>query len=349
MKKNIALIAAIAVVALAFGSFVSADVKNAKAKKVQAGELVALLPASDWVVTVDVKRFFNDALPSLLAANQPMLAEITSKIEEAKAKTGIDIRRFDHAAVGVTAKKRAGSKNFDYDPVVIARGDINSGALIGAAKLAANAKYREEKFGEKTIYIFEAKKIAADHTKKSGTPAANKVIDRVSSEIAVTAIDSNTLAIGDPARVRQTLEAKTHVAADIRSLLAGSTSPVMTFAGRVPQGMESLVPMDNDELSKSIASIKYVFGNVDVAAGNATIHAAARTLQPAQARSLLETLEASQMIGKALLRSAKGADKQVYARMIDNAKFTVNGSDVMLDLSVPQSDIDILVGSLKVK
>ena len=84
-------------------------------------------------------------------------------------------------------------------------------------------------------------------------------------------------------------------------------------------------------------------------AGTATVHAAARTMQPAQARSLLETLEGLQMVGKAFLGAAKGADKEVFARMIENAKFTARGNDVVLDLAVPQSDIDILVGSLKVK
>lgn len=350
MKKRIAVVLVLITVALGVGAFVSADVKKAKAKKMQAAELVALLPASDGVVTIDVRRFLIDALPSLLAANQPMLAEINSKIEEAKTKTGVDIRQFNSVAVGVTSKKREGSKNLDYDPVVIARGDISSGALIGAAKLAANAKYREERFGDKTIYIFEAKKIVADNTKKAGASAAtNKVIDRVSSEIAVTALDASTLAFGDPIRVRETLAGKTRVSADLLSLMATEGSPVMTFAGRVPQGANTLIPLDNDELGKSIASIKYVFGNVDVGAGSATVHAAARTTQPAEAKSLLETLEGLQMVGKAFLGAAKGADKEVFARMINNVKFTTRGNDVLFDLSVPQSDIDILVGSLKVK
>jgi len=33
--------------------------------------------------------------------------------------------------------------------------------------------------------------------------------------------------------------------------------------------------------------------------------------------------------------------------LIDSAKFAVRGNEVTLDLLVPQSDIDILVGKLK--
>ena len=45
MKKRIGVVIALAAVALALGTFVLADVKKAKAKKVQAAYLVAILPA----------------------------------------------------------------------------------------------------------------------------------------------------------------------------------------------------------------------------------------------------------------------------------------------------------------
>ena len=73
----------------------------------------------------------------------------------------------------------------------------------------------------------------------------------------------------------------------------------------------------------------------------------ARTLQNAQAKSLHETLEGLQMLGKAFLGGSKAADKQVYSRMIGAAKFSLQANEVTLDLQVPQSDIDILVSSLK--
>ena len=133
----------------------------------------------------------------------------------------------------------------------------------------------------------------------------------------------------------------------IVSLLDGAPGAVTSFATRVPAGMKSFIPMDNDELGKNIDSIQYVYGNADVAGDLATVHMTARTLQNAQAKSLHETLQGLQMLGKAFLGGAKGADKQVYARMIGNAKFTQRANEVVLDLQVPQSDIDILVGSLR--
>jgi hypothetical protein len=52
------------------------------------------------------------------------------------------------------------------------------------------------------------------------------------------------------------------------------------------------------------------------------------------------------MLGKAFLGNAKGADKQVYARLIENVKFTALGNEVSMNLAIAQTDIDFLVGLL---
>lgn len=331
MKYRIFAVLALSVLALNLGGSTFAD---SKMKKTGANELVSLLPASDGVMTFDVKRFFDEALPRLLSSNQPMLAKITGEIDKFQEKSGIDIRKFEYIAAGVNSRK-VSEKKYDVEPVVIARGQLSSTALIGAAKLASNGKYSEERVGERTIYVFTGTKI--------GNDTANKVPD----VIAVTTIDATTIAFGTLERVRQTLEAKTKVGLDLTSLLERNPMAVTSFAAKVPAGMKSFMPLENDELGKNIDSIQYIYGNADVAADSASIHMAARTLQNAQAKSLHETFAGLQMLGKAFLGNAKGADKQVFARMIENVKFSVRANEVMFDLQVPQSDIDILVGSLK--
>jgi len=334
MKYRIFAVFVLSVLALNLGGSTFAD---SKMKKTGANELVSLLPASDGVMTLDVKRFFGEALPRLLSGNQPMLAKITGEIDKFQEKSGIDIRKFEYIAAGVTSR-RVSEKKYDVEPVVIARGQLSSAALIGAAKLASNGKYSEERFGERTIYVFTGTKIPANDT-------ANSVPD----VIAVTIIDQTTVAFGTLERVRQTLEAKTKVGLDLTSLLERSPMAVTSFAAKLPAGMKSFMPLENDELGKNIDAIQYVYGNADVSVDSASIHMTARTLQNAQAKGLHETLEGLQMIGKAFLGNAKGADKQVFARMIENVKFSVRANEVMFDLQVPQSDIDILVGSFKQK
>ncbi len=351
MNRKFVALLAVSVLVLNTVVFAAADTRSNKAKLAQANALVALLPASDGIAVLDSKRFFADALPSLLAANQPVLSGIMEKLEEMKARTGFDLRQFEHIAVGVTIKQVSATE-VDTDPVAIARGSFPAGGLVSLAKMGSNGKYREEKIGNRTVYIFDAKEIAAKHAPKPGSTKVAGAIDRTISglakEIAVTAIDSNTLAIGSPLRVRQTLESPARGDAELTTLLSKKPGAIMSFAARTPEGLGKHLPVDNDELGNSVNGIRFVYGSLDVAAGNAVLQGMARTQQPAQAQNLLETLQGLQLIGKAFLGGSKGPDKDVYGRMIDNAKFARSGSDVTLDLSIPQSDLDILVAGIKI-
>lgn len=335
MKYRIIAAVALGMLVLNLSGSTLAD---SKAKKARFSQLVSLLPASDGIVTLDARRFFSDALPQVLSANQPFLGKVTSHIEEFNAKAGIDVRQFDDVVVGVAARQLAVKKH-DVDVVVIARGQTASTELIGVAKTKANGKYREERVGDRVMYIFDAHKAVAQ------TPAA-KVADRV-EEVGVAAIDDRTIAFGDIGRVRQTLEGKTRVGTDLSTLIERNPSAIASFAAKPPAGLAAYLPLANDELGKNIDSIRYVYGNANVLAGNATVHMTARTQQNAQAASLLETVQGLQMIGKAFLGGSKAPDKRVYARLIESAKFSLKANEVMFDLTVPQSDIDVLVGTLK--
>ena len=335
MKYRIIAALALSVLVLNLGGSSFADTRT---KKASFSELVAMLPASDGVVVFDAKRFFGDALPQLLANNQPTLAKITAKIDELQTKLGIDVRQFDEVAVGVSAKP-TGIKKYDVDPVVIARGQSTAVALIGAAKLASNSKYREERVGERVMYIFDTKSVA-------GATPNDKMIDHM-PEVAMASLDDRTIAAGDVGRVRQTLERKTHVGADLVEMLGRTPSAIASFAAKPPAGLKAFLPLENDELGKNIDSIRYIYGSTNVGAGTASLQVTARTIQNAQATSLYETLQGLKVLGKAFLGGAQSGNRQVYGRLVENAKFAVKANEVTFDLAVPPSDIDSLVGMIQ--
>ena len=334
MKYKITAVFTIFVFVMNLGASTFADTKSRKG----ANDLVALLPASDGVIVVDSKRVFSEALPKILASNQAMLTRVNAGIDEVKTRIGIDVREFDSMAVGITARQ-LGEKQYDVDPVIVGRGQKTSASLIGAAKIASNGKYREEHVGERVMYIFELQKVVS--------PQATPSFLEKMTEVAVSALDEKTIAFGEVGRVRQTLEGKTRVGADLVTLLEKSLTSVGAFAIKPPTGLKSFLPIENDELGKNIDSIQYIYGHAAVGADNATVHVTARTLENTQAKGLYDTLQVVQILGKSLLGGSKAADKQVYVRLIDSAKFAVKGNEVTFDLAVPQSDIDILVGSIK--
>lgn len=348
MKRKLLAIVTLSVLLLNSAAFAAAVDRAGRAA--DASAIVALLPASDGVVVFDIKRFLDSALPQLLSGNQAMLAEVTRAMDDARARTGIDVRQFDVLAAGITAIK-VKEGEYDFDSVLIARGQVDSGAVLAAAKIASKGKYREEKAGERTIYIFEARDVAAaaPSVPQAGTKTAGlmkKALGGFSKEMAAVAIDSNTIAFGSVEKVKESVSGSSRVDPSITGLLGKTTSSVANFAARVPEGMSAFLPLDNDELGKNIDSIKYLFGSMDVVGKTTRLNATARTLQADQALSLKETLDGLQVLGKVFLGSAKGADKQVYARLIDNVKFTTKGNDVTMDLAIAQTDIDFLVGLL---
>lgn len=349
MKSKLFAIFTLSVLVLNLTGSAMAD---PKAKKLSNGPaLVAMLPASDGVVVFDIKTFLGSALPQMLSGNQAMLAEVTKAIDEAKTKTGIDVRQFETLAAGVSATKIR-DKEYDLETVLIARGQVSSGALLAAAKLAAKGKYREEKIGEKTMFIFEAREVIAQNAPQGtaqGTGIAAKAMKAFSKEMAAYAVDANTLAFGSVEKVRATAAGSSKVDREITGLLSKAAAPVATFAARVPEGMSAFLPLDNDELGKNIDAIKYMYGSMSVNGTSTTLNATARTAQADQAVGLKDTLDGLQMLGKVFLGSAKGADKEVYARLIENVKFANKGNEVSMELAIAQTDMDFLVGLLAKK
>lgn len=322
---------------------------DTKPNKNQANQLAALLPASDGVITLDAKRFLSSALPQILSGNKPALDEINGKIDDFKIKTGIDARQFKQVAVGVSNKQTA-AKKLDLDAVVLARGSFSANAVAATAKIASEGKYREEKIGGRTVYIFSPKDfLGKNKPTTANNSGAQKIFDKIlgklPTEFAVTAYDENTLAFGSLVRVRETLEAKNRLSNQMLSLVNRKQTAVMSFAANLPNGMADFVSLDDDEIGRNLNSIRQLYGTTDVVGENTQLSVIAKTADAKAAEALQKNLSDLREVGKALLGSSKGADKKVYGRMLENAKISVNGSEVMLDLQVPQSDINVLIGA----
>lgn len=344
-RKIFAFLAGCAVILGAVG----ASFADPKAKK-KPNQLLALLPPSDMVMTLDAKRLHGEALPQILSANQPLLTEITEKFDKIKATTGIDLKQFEQVAVGVNAVK-VSEAQYSFEPLILARGQYNAASLISIAKIASNGKYREEKIGERAVFVFSTKEIVAQNKGKITNPIFGKMLDKIlaglGDEMALTSYDDKTLTIGSLVRVREVLETKTRLNGEVLELVSRKPNAIMSFGGRVPEGLSQFIELDNDELGKNLDAVRFLSGSMDVADGGTTVAFSAKTVNAEQAKGLKDTLDGLQMLGKALLGGSKSADKKVYGRMVENAKIAQVGNEITLDLQVPQADLNIIVGAKK--
>ena len=339
------IITTLALAAFAFNVF---GVGFAKTASASSNDLAKLLPESDAVITLDSARLFNSALPQMLSANRIMLGKVTKKLDEIQDETGLDLRNFKEVALGVRTKT-VGEK-LEVEPVVLARGDVESKQVISVARLASKGNYQTRKIGNRDVYIFSAEEILEKNKSKKKEDDKNvleKGLDTMfgglSKELALTVYDENTVILGTLPRVKEMIGNAPRVSAEVLDLLNRNPTALASMGAILPTGISKFVKLSDDELGATLDSIREMQGSLDVNDGRALLSLMAKTLGDEQAQDLEGTLSGLRMLGKAVLGNSKGADKQVYARMVENAKISREANAVMFDLVVPKSDIDILV------
>ena len=351
MKNILSLLAA--VVLMTGAMLISGDTKNVSAQSSSSSsDLIAQLPASDAVATINLKRLLNEVVPQILAAQPAKLAEFNAKIDEVKAKTGVDLRQFEQAAVGMKLGSGAAGK-IEAEPIILLRGSFNAAGLVAVGKIALKGKFRQEQIGGTPVTVFTIPEDAKQTAKPNGQSdeAVENSFDKtMSGEFAVYSVDANTLAVGKLSKVRSVLTDKTagnHVAADLTALANRNPGAVMSFAGNVPAGSSASLGMGNDQIARIISSLRQMFGSVDMNNGSASFLLAARTAEEPQAKELEESLLGLQMLGKGFLSGKADEKNQVITRAVENLKITRTSSEVQLQANIPQADLNVLTKAIK--
>ncbi len=323
---------------LGLAAFASSQTtKPASALSPATGDLLTALPASDAVATVDIKRLLTDAMPRALDSNPTRLAEANAEIDRFKTRTGIDLRSFDRMAVGARFDDKSSAVT-EASKVAIAHGSFDAGAIVAAGRLAAKGKYREEKYEGKTVYIFTLDQ----QVKLLG------LMNMRITDLAVTSLDANTLAMGDPAGVRAAIDAsqgRSRVSPELVALATRNPNALIGFAANMPPSASQNINIDNDEITKNIDSIKQGYGWVGMTPTGFDMMAVARTSSADQAQSLRDTIAAAkQLAGMLASHVSRSSDKgKLVENALNNMKVVIQGSEVQVKLELAQTDIATLV------
>ncbi|MDT4897664.1 MAG: hypothetical protein QOH25_2741 [Acidobacteriota bacterium] len=321
-----------------------AQTRPAMAKALAQASAIAplnMLPPSDLVAFVNVKRLINEAAPKVFADNPAKLAEFNAEIDKLKMRTGLDARSFSTIAVGLRYQHPAPGIT-TADTVVIANGTFNADAMLAAGRLVAKGKYQEQKYNNATIYIFSVN----DQVSVPGLMSM-----RV-KELAVATLDANTLAIGELAAVRATLDAsrtRRGVNANLISLATRTPNALMGFSANVPPAVSQGVSIGNDEMSKLIGSIRQAYGAIGTTTNGFDMLAIARTENAGQARSLSDTLTSLKQFGGVLVGQLPAETSKLAQSALDSLRIGATGNETSIRLELQQSDITTLIRVLKPK
>lgn len=337
------------IVFLIVAAFVITGLVAARAGTSASADLAAMLPESDGVIAIDVRRLLDEALPQILSANQPTLDKVNGEVDKIRQKTGLDLRKFDSLAIGLKTKQ-IDEQQIDFQPVLLARGPSDSVAVAEAAKLASDGQMRTEQIGGRTVYVFSAKEIVDRNrpSGKSGNSVLEQVIDKVlgglSDEVALTAYDTNTVALGSLGRIEELLGESPRISQRLLVMLERKQSSVANFGMIVPGGLSRYLELEEDDLGEGLDSVREMKGALDVAPGKTTLWIAARTADVKQAETLEIMLQGFQGVLSGILKRQKGEDKKVYGRMLESLSVKRKDAELTLDLVIPQKDLDVIVG-----
>jgi hypothetical protein len=329
--------ALVIILALAPGSVSSAFAQTRRATpKPAVSGVTAVLPASDAIAIVKVRRLLDDAMPKLLAGSPTKLAEVNAQIEQFRTRTGIDPRSFDEMAFGLRYTYPAEGVT-KLNTVAIASGSFSAGAMVAAGRIAASGKYQEQQYHGKSIYIFSLDQ----QIKLFG------VLDLKITDLAVSPLDANTLALGDLKSVRDTIDAKRgsgRTNAELIALASRDPNAIVGFGGNFSPELRKNLSITNDAIAKDLTAVRQVYGSVGVSEKNLEMLVAARTVDEFSARNLGNTIEALKQFGALLVNRLPAAKAALARSALNNLKITNQDNELQIRTAVAQTEIAPLLG-----
>jgi hypothetical protein len=310
--------------------------RNPATKTTPAPTLLASLPPSDAVALINVERVLNEALPKLLAGNPARLSEVTSELAKFRLQTGLDPRSFDQVAVGFSYQyPREGITKISN--IALARGTFNAGAMVAAGRLAANGKYREQKYQGKTIYIFSLDR----RLRLFGLWNMNV------RDLAVVALDGSTLALGDVEAVQGALDAakaRKRPNAELLALASRDPNAILSFGANVsPKALDNL-SLSNDTIARELTAVRQVYGTLGMTSADLELMMTARTVDSYSAKNLGDTVEGLKQLGSFFINRLTAAKGELARTALNNLKVTTVGNELQIRTAVSQSQISPLMG-----
>ena len=330
---------------------------HAAEAQTDARRAISNLPDSQGVLYVNAHRIIHDVLPRVMTP-----ADYTKMLTEAR-KVGFDARGIDYVAVGARFADPMPANNLPEFAVVI-HGNFNADTLLALGRVAAGANNvtpRSETYGSKTLEIIDLQSFAGRQPPVGGGADGEmgvKPKPMPYPEIAVMALDANTLVAGVPSYVRALVDA-----AGGRSVLKSS---MVDLAVRDPQALWSLTvelppnlyehfrkfgAPSNPEAEQMVGWVKQLSLAQGMDALNYSLSASVLTDAPEHASAFSGLVRMGLLAAQTALSSE--AAKQTprhkdYARTraaLDAVKGFVNrteGNTLLLSVSMPQKTVHAL-------
>lgn len=293
-------------------------------------DALSYLPTSDAVMLIDVRRLLNETMPQILAGDKEKLAQANAEIDKFKSRTGIDPRSFGRVVLGVRYTYPTANTT-KLETVAIAHGTFDAKALAAAARIAANGKYREEKYRGATIMIISIN----DQMKVLG------LWNMRVNELAISVLDAKTLAIGNLSSVRAAVDAgkKGRANGELIALASRDPKAVIGFGANLPRELMANLNVGNDTIAKDANSIRQAYGSIGTTDTDVSLSLVARTDNAEAAKNLSDTITGLKQLGAILIVRMAPPRKALAQSALDNLKITTRGNELEIRTQVAAANL----------
>lgn len=339
-------------------------------------ELLGALPESDFIVYVDTQRIMTEIIPGVLAERPEELAKLKTMLDEIQKDTGLDPRLLDSVAIGVNASPSRSAHASDF--AVIARGRFDASATIDVGMAAAVRESRgrmerqQQQYEGRIIHTLAPARLKQTPPASSTSDAAqtrtatpventtgdapvvvgvlapkeidpdiNRERDREGDQLAILALDSNTLAIGSLSSVRATVDAsmgRGRVSDELVQLATHTPNAVVSFSGNVtPETLRSM-RLGSSDAKDSVASIRQIYGSFNTTGSDGEVSINLRTEAAEQARQLGMALNALKFAARFSGEQVSAKNKSLEA-LIKDLNIEAVGNEVQIRLKLAQTDL----------
>jgi len=327
----------LAVIMVAVASAGQAQTRARNAAPAVPTGLMGSLPESDAVAHVKMKQLLSEAMPRILANNPTKLADANASIDKFKDRTGLDPRMFEQIALGVRFTYPAEGVT-KVQTVALASGSFSSAAMVAAGRVASNGKYREEKYHDKTIYVFTLD----ENIRLLG------VFDFTIRELAAAPLSANTLALGDPAGVRAVIDSsrlRKLANAELMALASRDPNAIIGFGSNVSERLIGNLDIGNAPIAADLRTLRQVYGSVATTERDLQLSLAARAVNAQAAKNLGDTLEGLKQFGALLVGRLSGAKGVLAKSALSNMSIVADANELQVKISVAQAEVAPLLGN----
>jgi hypothetical protein len=164
------------------------------------------------------------------------------------------------------------------------------------------------------------------------------------TDLAVSVLDANTLAIGKLERVRAAIDAgagRGRISSEITGLATRDANAIIGAGGNVPASLTQNFDIGN--LSKSIASVRQFYSTFGTTANGFNMLTALRTETASAAQSLRSAIAGLKQLAPIFISQMPAARARPLQGLVEKTKIGAEGNEVQISFELAQVDVTALI------